>query len=162
MSNVQQQEDIQRLIDRDVALYGQAFYTIDCTGNKTRIDPRMLVSVKIHRGKQQFISDAPKGSITKDDFFKLMGEGSHTNPVVHQIWDCLFLNGYFILQPANPETGPTAKCMYCKEAGTNEFSVLVRVYAPGEYWQHWDARKQKGCAANKENINPVGDKIPLE
>jgi hypothetical protein len=50
------------------------------------------------------------------------------------------------------------RCIYCKIGSTEENPMLFRVYAPGEYWQHWDL-KTGGCKENIENRNPVGDII---
>jgi hypothetical protein len=37
--------------------------------------------------------------------------------------------------------------------------MLVQVYAPGTYFQHWDLETQKGCKVNKENKSPMGQII---
>ena len=48
-----------------------------------------------------------------------------------------------------------ASCLYCKQGSTEKHPMLFRVYAPGEYWQHWDF-ENGGCDKNTNNINPNG------
>ena len=50
------------------------------------------------------------------------------------------------------------RCIYCKKGSTEKHPMLFRVYAPGEYWQHWDF-ENGGCDENTVNINPAGDAV---
>jgi|688.fasta_scaffold758761_2 hypothetical protein len=49
-------------------------------------------------------------------------------------------------------------CIYCNGEASSKL-MLVQVYAPGTYFQHWDLETQKGCKANKENKSPMGQII---
>lgn len=49
-------------------------------------------------------------------------------------------------------------CIYCKKGCTKKNPMLFRVYAPGEYWQHWSFN-DIGCSKNIENVNPTGKPI---
>lgn len=47
------------------------------------------------------------------------------------------------------------RCIYCQQGSTEKNPMLFRVYAPGEYWQHWSF-DNIGCDENTENRNPIG------
>jgi hypothetical protein len=49
-------------------------------------------------------------------------------------------------------------CIYCNGKASSEL-MLVQVYAPGTYFQHWNLETQRGCEANKENKSPIGEII---
>jgi hypothetical protein len=48
------------------------------------------------------------------------------------------------------------KCIYCKKGPTKQDPMLMQVYAPGTYYQHW-SWEGKGCKANIDNRNPLGE-----
>lgn len=52
------QQEVQDQLDWDLEFYGSAYYTVDCQGNKTRIDPLALVSIKRQMSREQ----CPKSS----------------------------------------------------------------------------------------------------
>lgn len=49
------------------------------------------------------------------------------------------------------------KCIYCNKGSTKKDPVMFTVRTCGQYWQHWDFKKKKGCDKNKENISPSGE-----
>jgi len=62
-----------------------------------------------------------------------------------------------IVEPPNELVEIT--CIYCKQGPTERNKTLFSIYAPGEYWQHWDT-ENNGCPENTENLNPFGEKKP--
>jgi hypothetical protein len=62
-----------------------------------------------------------------------------------------------IIEPPTELVVLASACIYCKKGVTENHQMLLRVNAPGEYWQHWDFQNN-GCLENTENIDPLGKK----
>lgn len=77
---------------------------------------------------------------------------------IEQCDDCS--NAENMPEPTFIETNPLIKacCIYCKQGYTEKHPTLFRVYAPGEYWQHWNF-ENIGCDENINNISPNGDAV---